>query len=89
MKKVYGTLNNSRHVFTQKFSGHVRILRGDRGPDPPEKSQKYRGFLTILVRITCKTTKLTSQPSVLGHHRPASETPFKWHFAGWPTMAPL
>ena len=25
----------------------------------------------------------------MGHHRPASETPFKWHFAGWTMMARL
>ena len=24
---------------------------------------------------------------MLGHHRPASETPFKWRFAGGPMMA--
>ena len=23
-----------------------------------------------------------------GHHRPASETPFKWHFAGGPMKGP-
>ena len=23
----------------------------------------------------------------MGHHLPASETPFKWRFAGWPVMA--
>ena len=22
-----------------------------------------------------------------GHHRPASERPFEWHFIGWPTVA--
>ena len=34
-----------------------------------------------------KITKLPSQHSMLGHHRPASETPFKWRFAGRPMMA--
>ena len=31
--------------------------------------------------------KLPNQHSILGHHRPASETPFKWRFAGMPMMA--
>ena len=26
-------------------------------------------------------------PLLAGHQRPASETPFKWRFAGGPTMA--
>ena len=26
-------------------------------------------------------------PLKSGHHRPPSETPFKWHFAGVPMMA--
>ena len=31
---------------------HGRIQRGvDKGPDSPEKSQKYKGFFAILVRI--------------------------------------
>ena len=31
----------------------------------------------------------SSQNPVLGHNRSASETPFKWHFAGGPTMTRL
>ena len=67
-------------------------MRGSRrgeagGPDPPDKSQKYRVSLAILVRIPCKSTKLPSQHSMLGQHRPASETPFKWRFAGGPMFA--
>ena len=61
------------------------------GPDPPPpwKITIMQGFLhvAILVRIPCKTTKLPSQHSMLGHHRPSSETPFKWRFAGGPMMA--
>ena len=30
-----------------------------------------------------------SQHTVLGHHRPASETPFKWRFAGRPMSVPF
>ena len=52
------------------------------GPPPPEKSQKYR-VLAILVRIPWKITKLPGQHSMVGHHRPASETSF-----GGPMMAP-
>ena len=44
---------------------------GTEGPDPPEKS--------ILVQIPCKTTKLPSQHSMLGHHRPVSKTPMMAH----------
>ena len=41
--------------------------RGDRGSGPLLENFKAIGFLI--------NTKL-------GHHRPVSETPFKWHFAG-------
>ena len=34
-----------------------------------------------------KITKLPSQHLMLGHHRHASETPFKWRSAGGPMMA--
>ena len=66
---------------------NVRIQRGDRGsgPPPPEKSQKIE-FLAILVRIPCETTKLPSQLSMLGHHQPASETPFRWRADGGPLI---
>ena len=56
---------------------------GAGGPDLPEKSQ-YIGF-----RSSPKMTKLPSQHSMSGHHRHASETPFKWRFAGGPMMARL
>ena len=48
---------------------------------PPEKSRKL-GFLSNTGPDPLKTTKLPSQHSMLGHHRHASETPFKWRFAG-------
>ena len=54
---------------------------------PPEKITKLSGFLAILVRIPRTITKLPSQHSMLGHYRPASETPLKWRFAGGPMMA--
>ena len=59
---------------------------------PPWKITKIYGFFKTF--LTCsntssdplKITKLPIQYSMLGHHRPASETPFKWHFAGGPLM---
>ena len=56
---------------------------------PPPKNHKILSILAILVRIPCKTTKLPSQHLMLGHRRPASETPLQWHFAGGPMMARL
>ena len=40
------------------------------------KIQKLKGPLSILVWIPYKITKLPRQHSMLGHHRPAGETPF-------------
>ena len=59
---------------------------GGRGPDPPEK-YKNIGFLSNTGPDPLKTTKLQIQHSMLGHDRPASETPFKWRFACGPLMA--
>ena len=53
----------------------------------PLKNHKAIGFLAILVQTPCKITKVQSQHSMLGHHRPASETPLKWRFAGGPMMS--
>ena len=54
---------------------------------PPWKITKIKGFLPILVQISRKITKLPSQHSImLGHHRHASKTQFKWCFAGGPMM---
>ena len=57
------------------------------GPDPLENHKfKLKDSLAILVRIPCKITKLPSQYSMLGHYRPASETPLKWRFAVGPII---
>ena len=54
---------------------------GDR-PHPWKK-----GFLSILVRFPLKSQSYQAmQHSMLGHQRHASETPFKWCFAGGPMM---
>ena len=60
---------------------------GGTGQDPLLKITKIYVFLAILVRIPWKITKQPRQHSMSGYHRPASETPFKWPFAGWPMMA--
>ena len=59
------------------------------GPDPPLENYKNIGFLGNTGPDSLKITNLPCQHSMLGHHQPSSETPFKWNFAGWPLMAPL
>ena len=57
---------------------HVQIRRGDRGSGPhPLENYKNLGFLSNTGPEPLKITKLPFQLSMLGHHRPASETPFK------------
>ena len=67
---------------------YVRIQRGGGagGPDPPGNFKNIC-FLSITGPDPLKIIKLPIQHSMLGHHRPASETPFKWRFAGGPLMA--
>ena len=56
----------------------MRIQRGaGRGSGSPVKSQKYR-VLNNTAPDPLKVTKLPSKHSMWGHHRHASETPFKW-----------
>ena len=55
-------------------------------PHSLENHKKLWSSLAILVQILWKITKLPSQRSTVGHHRPASETPFKWPYAGGPMM---
>ena len=55
---------------------HVRIQRGGgqgvRTP-PPLENYKNKGFISNTGPDPLKITKLPSQHSMLGHHRPASE----------------
>ena len=51
------------------------------------ENRKTDGSLAIHVRIPWKTAKLQSLHSMLGLYRPASETAFKWRFAGGPMIA--
>ena len=75
-------LQQLRHV------AHVRIQRGGSGSVPPSlKNHKNIGCLSNTGLDPLKITKLPSQHSMLGHHRHASETPFKWRSAGGPMMA--
>ena len=60
---------------------------GGTGSGPPLENYKNIGFLSNTGPDPLKITKLSSQHSMFGHHRPASETPFKWHFAGGQLMA--
>ena len=53
--------------------------QGSRHPIPL-KNHKNIGFLNNTGPDPLKITKLPSQHSMLGHHRHASETPFKWRF---------
>ena len=55
---------------------------------PTEGMLDFHGLMANnFHRIPWKITKLPSQNLMLGHHRPASETPFKWRFAGVPIIA--
>ena len=72
-------------VFTSRIQ---RGGGGGKGPGPPLKSQKI-GFLCNTGPDPLKTTKLPSQHSMLGHHLPASETPFRRRFTVGPMMAQL
>ena len=60
--------------------------RGDRVSGPPEKSENI-GLLSNDCSDPLKNHKATKPALMLGHHRPAGETPFKWRFAGGPMMA--
>ena len=67
-------------------TSHARIQRGvgvGHGVQTHTlKITKYR-FLSNTDPDPLKNKKkLPSQPSMLGHHLPASETPFQWRFAG-------
>ena len=61
---------------------------GGGGLDPPPlENYTNIGFLSNTGPDLLKITKLPIQHSMLGHYRPASETPFIWRFAGGPMMA--
>ena len=77
-------LTDGHPMITKPHLEHGRIQRGGEGvcpPPPPWKITK-KGFLSYTSPDPLKIIKLRIQHSMFGHHRPASETPFKWRFAG-------
>ena len=62
---------------------HARIQRVTGGPDPQTENHKNIGLLSNTGLDPLKNH------SVLGYHRPVSETPFQWRFAGGLMMALL
>ena len=62
---------------------------GAGGPDALKNHKMCCCFFSNTGPDPLKITKLSSQHSMLGHHRHASETPFKWRFAGGPMMVRL
>ena len=66
---------------------HVWIHRGEQGVHTPLENYKNIGFLSNTRLDPLKITTLPIQHSMLGHHWPARETPFKWRFPGGLLMA--
>ena len=63
--------------------------RGGQGVRTPLENHKNIVCFSNTGPDPLKIVKLPSQFSILGHNRHASETPFKWRFAGGPKMARL
>ena len=59
---------------------------GDRGSGPSLKNHRNIGFLSNTGPDPLINHKATKTAFNVGQHRPASETPFKWRFAGGPMM---
>ena len=72
-----------------KVLNHVCGSIGGGGQEvrTPLENYKNKGFLSNTAPDPLKITKLPSQHSMLGHHQPASKTPFKCRFAGGLLMA--
>ena len=77
-----------RPDMTENFLTGMGRSRGGRGsgPPPPLKITQM-GFLSNTGPEPLKISKLLGQNLMLGHHGDASETPFKWRFAGEAMMA--
>ena len=60
------------------MSSGSRIQRGGTGSPGPLKNHESIGCLSNTDPDSLKITRLPSQHSMLGHHRHASKTPFKW-----------
>ena len=83
-------VSNSRETCLCHTILIMRVSRGGGGGGwgaRTPKNHKSIGFPSGTGPDPPKIAKLPNQHSMLGHHRPASETPFKWRFAGRPMMA--
>ena len=84
-------LDTSVWVFNEDFAN--TYMCGSRGgggqgvrpPPPTGKLQKYRVPLQYWSRFPEKSQSYQASIPCC-YHRPASETPFKWRFAGGPLM---
>ena len=56
---------------------------------PPPEKHKIKGFFSNAGPDSLKITKPPRLHSMLGHHPPTSQMPFKWRFAGRPVMTRL
>ena len=70
----------------QKLHGRIQRGGGGRGSGHPLKNYRNKGFPSN-IDPDSRPENSQSQHSMLGNHGPASETPFKWRFTGWPMMA--
>ena len=79
------------HIYAKACFKHARIQRGGGtgGLVWLLKNHKNIGFISNNGSAFPENTKLSSQHSMLGHHWPVTETPFKWRFAGGPMTACL
>ena len=75
------------HIDTMWLYGRIEVVVGGSGPGLPLENYKNIGSLSNTGPDPLKITNLPIQHSMLGHHRPARETPFKWRFADGPLMA--
>ena len=81
------------YIDNASYAVHVHtngpIQRGDRGSGPPSPLKIYNniGFLSNTGSESPENQKATKPTVLLGNHWPASETSFKWIFAGGPIMA--
>ena len=69
------------------FLTYMFGYKGGQGVQTPLENHENIGFLINIGPDSLKIVKLPCPQSILCHDRHASETPFKWHFAGGPIMA--
>ena len=84
MKTEEGPDQGIRYIHQQG-----RLLQAFVRTPPPPENHENRFSLQYCSGSPRKITKLPSQHSMLGQHRPASETPFQWPFVGGTIMPHL